>query len=131
MTAADGFGPFGAEADDPVPVPPGGTAGHAGSVVAASDDAEFPSVDEEDEEFAGDFDLDPDDAELDDDDLDDGTFDDGEIADDDMDEVAKARLNRALAEIDARLGRPPAEQVEAFAALHQQMQATLTTIDAS
>jgi len=49
--------------------------------------------------------------------------------DDDMDEAAKARLAAALAEVDARFGRPPAEQVAAFTEAHQTLQATLARID--
>ncbi len=47
----------------------------------------------------------------------------------DIDEAAKVRLNAALAEIDARIGRPPAEQVAAFADAHQMLQLTLNLID--
>ena len=69
------------------------------------------------------------------DDLEEGDFDDDEeideaADDDDMDEAAKAKLTAALAEIDARFGRPPAEQVAAFTEAHQTMQATLARIDA-
>ena len=64
------------------------------------------------------------------DDGEDGVEDDVETdEDDDMDAAAKARLAAALAEIDARFGRPPAEQVSAFAEAHQTLQATLSRID--
>ncbi len=62
---------------------------------------------------------------------DDDDFADEDVtnAEDDQDEGAKARLAAALAEIDARFGRPPAEQVSAFADAHQTLQATLNRID--
>ncbi len=52
-----------------------------------------------------------------------------EEGDDDIDEATKIRLAAAMAEIDAKFGRPPAEQVQAFSEAHQQLQATLNRID--
>jgi hypothetical protein len=49
---------------------------------------------------------------------------------DDLDAAAKAHLQQALARIEAQIGRPPAEQVPAFADAHQALQATLNRIDA-
>ena len=81
--------------------------------VPDAEDDEFPDVDEEDD--------------LDEDDL----GEDDDLEDAEMDEEAKLRLEKALAEIDARFGRPPADQVSAFADAHQSLQATLNLIDAN
>jgi hypothetical protein len=59
----------------------------------------------------------------------DDEYEDDDEDEDDMDEAAKARLAAALAEIDAKFGRPPSEQVAAFAEAHQTLQATLNRID--
>jgi hypothetical protein len=90
---------------------------------AAPDDIEFADV-----EFADEPEDLADEEEFDDQE-DPGAADDDMDADD-MDEVTKARLAAALADIDARFGRPPAEQVEAFTDAHQALQATLNRIDA-
>jgi hypothetical protein len=85
---------------------------------------------DEDEGLADVDDTSAADAVIDADADDDGSLDDG--ADDaygDGDAAAKARLAAALAEIDARFGRPPSEQVEAFAQAHLTLQATLNRID--
>lgn len=81
--------------------------------VPDAEEDEFPEVDEEDD--------------FDEDDL----GEDDDLDEEEMDEEAKLRLDKALAEIDARFGRPPAEQVAAFADAHQSLQATLKTIDAN